>query len=141
MRSGAALLAMFALLAVSACGADASPGGVDSARAWAEAQRRWHEERDPLAWRAWAQLDPGTSEGREARRLLAEADALYREGIARVDSGAPDARRSFEEALLLAPMDPRLNLPLARAFRRRADLDPENPHLFVRAAFTYRKFL
>lgn len=142
MRPRAALLAAFALLALGACGpgawADEEPG---SARAWSEAQRRWHEERDPLAWRAWRELDPATPEGREARRLLAEADTLYREGIARVDAGAPDARRAFEEALLLAPMDPRLNLPLARAFRRRADLDPENPHLFIRAAFTYRKFL
>lgn len=110
---------------------------VDSrAEAWREARTRWHEDRDPLSWGAWHEL-----ENEEAERLLAQADILYREGIARVDEGNPDARRSFEEALSMAPMDPRLNLSLARAFRRQADLHPENPHLFIRAAFTYRKFL
>lgn len=103
---------------------------------WYEARARWYEERDPLAWRAWHELGDD-----DAEQLLERADALYREGIARVDEGDPDARRSFEEALLIAPMDPRLNLPLARAFRRQADLNPDNPHLFIRAAFTYRKFL
>lgn len=135
------LLIALAALAVSGCeGAGWQDAGA-SARAWSEAQARWSEHRDPLAWRAWMALDPESSEGREARRLLAEADPLYREGIARVEAGDPDARRSFGSAVLLAPMDPRLYLPLARAFRAQADLYPDNPHLFIRAAVYYRKFL
>ncbi|WP_236604490.1 hypothetical protein [Sandaracinus amylolyticus] len=138
MRLRAAPLVLVAIMGIAACDRQTWR---DVPREWSDAQERWHTQRDPDAWRAWDAIDATTPEGREAHRLLAEADTLYREGIARVDEGDPDARRSFEDALLLAPMDPRLNLPLARAFRRRADLDPENPHLFIRAAFTYRKFL
>lgn len=150
MRSRAASLvlgtavasaALVAVVGTSGCGREEWTDRASSARAWRDAQSRWSQQRDPLAWREWMDIDPGTPEGREARRLLAEADARYRAGIARVASGDPDARRTFEEAVLLAPMDPRLYLPLARAFRAQADADPDNPHLFIRAAVYYRKFL
>jgi hypothetical protein len=129
------------VLSAAACQAPQWQDPSEPAREWESAQRRWSEHRDPLAWRAWRELDPETPEGREARRLLADADILYRQGIARVESGDPDARRSFEEAVALAPMDPHLYLPLARAFRGQADLYPDNWRLFYRAAEYYRKFV
>ena len=141
LPSSALIGGVLAVLAITGCQGTGWQDGVDSAEAWSEAQARWSERRDPLAWRAWMAIDPASSEGREARRLLAESHALYREGIRRVEEGDPDARRSFDEAVVLAPMDPRLYLPLARAFRAQADLYPENPHLFIRAAVYYRKFL
>ncbi|MDQ3038024.1 MAG: hypothetical protein M3Y87_36855, partial [Myxococcota bacterium] len=143
MRPRAAWLALtaFVLVLASGCERDGWRDAAASAREWSEAQTRWNERRDPLAWHVWMEIDEHTPEGREARRLLGQADVLYRDGISRVESGDADARRSFEEAVLLAPMDPRLYLPLARAFRRQADLEPDNPHLFIRAAVYYRKFL
>lgn len=112
-----------------------------TARAWSLAQARWAEHRDPLAWRAWNAIDPESAEGQQARELLDRADSLYRQGILRVERGDPDARQSFADAVRIAPMDPRLYLPLARAFRAQADLYPDNPHLFIRAAVYFRKFL
>lgn len=143
MRTRAASISLAALLvfAAAACERADWRDAQASERAWRDAQARWSEQRDPLAWRAWMELDEATPEGHEARRLLGQADALYRDGIARVESGDADARRTFEQAVLLAPMDPRLYLSLARAFRGQADLAPENPHLFIRAAVYYRKFV
>ncbi len=119
-------------------GADA---GVPVATQWAEARALWYIDRDPAAYRAWTAIDPGTPEGREARRLLAEAEPLYLEGIREVQRGAADARGTFERAVRVAPMDPRLYLPLARAFRDLGERSEDNAHLFIRAAEYYRKFL
>ena len=108
---------------------------------WASARARWHIERDPAAFTAWRAIDPRTPEGGEARRLLREADPLYRRGIAEVRGGDPEARETFERAVRIAPMDPALYLPLARAYRAQARARPDNPHLFIRAVEYYRKFL
>ncbi len=115
--------------------------GPSTAARWAAARALWHIDRDPSAHRAWTEIDAGSQEGREARRLLSEAEPHYRRGIERVRRGDPAARESFEEAVRIAPMDPVLYLPLARAFRDQGRRAPDNPHLFIRAAEYYRKFL
>ncbi len=62
-----------------------------------------------------------------------EADRRYRAGIALLAAGDPAAREELRLATELAPMDPSLYLPLARACRDRA--------LEQHAAEYYRKFL
>jgi tetratricopeptide (TPR) repeat protein len=135
------VLAGFALVAsmLSACGDDGGPPSVQAQ--WEAARALWYIDRDPVAFDAWRAIDPATHEGREARRLLGEAEQLYRQGIREVRAGDEDARLRFERAVRMAPMDPRLYLPLARAFRAQAEERPDNPHLFIRAAEYYRKFL
>ncbi len=123
-----------------AIGCQARPRGDEGAR-WSAARALWHIQRDPSAFAAWRAVDPATEEGREARQLLAEAEPIYRRGIREVQSGDPAARASFERAFRIAPMDPVLYLPLARAFRARAEARPDNPYLFIRSAEYYRKFL
>jgi hypothetical protein len=114
----------------------------DARRArWDMALSRWQESHDPAAYPEWRDLDERTPEGAEAHRRLREADRHYRAGIELVELGDGGARDEFEEAVATAPMDPRLYLPLARAFRGQAELQPSNPHLFIRAAEYYRKFL
>ena len=100
-------------LAAAACQPEAP--AVDAE--WAAARALWNIERDPSAWRAWRAIDPATHEGREARRLLREAEPIYRRGIEQVRADDPAARATFERAVRIAPMDPALYLPLARAFR------------------------
>lgn len=139
-RTPAALFALALCASVAGC-VDVRESGQTSAAQWRDAQRAWTERRDPLAYRAWREIDAASPEGREARRLLSEADDLYRDGIARVEADDDGVRDAFGRALLLAPMDPRLYLPLARAFRARADEQPDNPHYFIRAAQYYRNFL
>jgi len=118
--------------------ADAGP---PTAARWAAARALWYIDRDPGAYTTWLAIDPATVEGAEARRLLAEAEPHYQRGIERVRGGDPEARQSFERAIRIAPMDPAMYLPLARAFRSQARQRPDNPVLYIRAAEYYRKFL
>lgn len=135
-------LALAASALLCACAeTDAPDAGLPVAARWAAARALWHIDRDPAAYRAWREIDPSTPEGREAHRLIDEAEPHYRRGIERVRDGDPDARASFERAVRIAPMDPVLYLPLARAFRDQGRDAPENPHFFIRAAEYYRKFL
>ena len=127
---GAEGLSLALLLALSACNGT-------SRQAWEQARDR----RDPAAYGAWIALDPESDEGREARRRLEEAAPIYRAGVEEVRRGDPDARDTLARAVALAPIDPALYLPLARAFRAQAEAHPDNPHLFIRAAEYYRKYL
>ena len=136
MRTPAACIAL-ALALLSSCTSDAAA----ATQAWHAALRDWEQTRNPAAYGAWLAIDERFPEGQEAHRRIREADRLYRDGIARVASGDASAREPFEEAVRTAPMDPRLYLPLARAFRGQAELAPDNPHLFIRAAEYYRKYL
>lgn len=113
------------LVACAAAGC-ARPGG------WEDAQAAW-TRREPGAWAAWRALDPRTPEGAEAHRRMGAADAHYRRGVALFAAGDPEARAALEAGVALAPMDPSLYLPLARAARDR--------HLTARAAELYRKYL
>lgn len=137
MRIGATITLA---LALAACQPQADAGPSVDAQ-WATARALWHIERDPSAWSAWYAIDPRTPEGREARRLLREAEPIYRRGIEQVRHDDDAARASFERAVRIAPMNPVLYLPLARAFRAQGERQPDNPHLFIRAAEYYRKFL
>lgn len=142
----AALLLAAAALCVAACSGDASDtraggdGAVSrgtSAAAWQHALELWRD-RDVRAYAAWRAVDPASREGREAERRLDEADAIYRSVISRLRTGDSDPEASLAElpgALALAPIDPRLYLPLARALR-----DHRPPDL-VRAAKYYVRFL
>lgn len=132
------LVSVVALMGVlGACGESA-----DARRErWQQVLSQWEERHDPASYAAWRALDAQSPEGAEAHRRLRESDRRYREGIRLVERGAPEAREAFREAVATAPMDPRLYLPLARAFRGQAELQPDNPHLFIRAAEYYRKFL
>jgi hypothetical protein len=127
---------VLALVAI-ACTSDAAA----TTAAWDVARRDWEETRNPAAYGEWLAIDERFPEGRESHRRIHEADQLYRLGISRVAAGDASAREPFEQAVHLAPMDPRLYLPLARAFRAEAELAPDNPHLFIRAAEYYRKFI
>jgi hypothetical protein len=126
-----------ALVLLVSCTTDAAA----ATQQWHAALTDWEQTRNPAAYGAWLAIDARFPEGQEAHRRIREADRLYRDGIARVAAGDPSARQPFEEAVRTAPMDPRLYLPLARAFRSQAELAPDNPHLFIRAAEYYRKFL
>jgi hypothetical protein len=140
-----ALAGLFVWLALAAATLSTLPACGESADArrvrWTAALARWEESHDPSSYPEWRALDERTPEGGEAHRRLREADRHYRAGIELVEAGDPGARDEFQEAVSIGPMDPRLYLPLARAFRGQAELQPDNPHLFIRAAEYYRKFL
>src|SRR5438105_4020692 len=103
------------LLAVAACQVRrAEP----PAEAWRRAEELW-ARRDPGAFRAWRAIDPASAEGRTARRRLDEAELRYRAGIGLLGAGDPGAREALRAGVEIAPMDPALYLPLARACRDR----------------------
>jgi hypothetical protein len=128
------LLATVAL--VTAC-------GVSSRDHWAEARElyRVHRNDNDIAWNAWNAIEPGSPEGAEARRRISDADRLYREGIAGVESGATDANVTLAQAVALAPIDPDLYLTLARALRARAAREPDNLQVQISAEEFYARFL
>ncbi|GAB5540568.1 MAG: hypothetical protein SangKO_003280 [Sandaracinaceae bacterium] len=136
-------MVLCALLAASGCYGD--PAGTseapEAAERWARARARWHIEREPDAYADWRAIEAESSEGREARQLLSEAQPRYRAFIESVRRGEPDVWEQFERAARIAPMDPALYLPLARAFRDRFAEEPENEQLKFRAIEYYRKFL
>lgn len=128
-------------LALSSSGTTAC--GTSSRDAWDEARAIYdlNGNDNDRAWRAFRAIDPSTDSGREARRQLAEADRFYRQAIEEVEEGSPDARVTMGQGIVLGPIDPHLYLPLARAFRHRAELDPDTPALFIRAVEYYQRYL
>ena len=91
-RDAALRACAFAAAAALTLACSGAPrGAVAESAVWAEAEARWVEHRDPLAFRAWRALPSTSSGGREARDRLARADRLYRLGIARVRSGDSSA--------------------------------------------------
>lgn len=105
-------------LALICCGcareSDRSP-----AAQWQRALELWRDQDLSAAHRAWLDIDPAAPEGAEARRRLAAAAVEYRRGIELLRSGAPEARDALVAGTAIAPMDPALYLPLARACRDR----------------------
>lgn len=131
-----------ALLVLTGChGGPPEEGQASAAERWARARARWHIEREPDAWADWRAIEPESPEGREARQLLGEAQPRYRAFIESVRGGEPDVWEQFERAARIAPMDPALYLPLARAFRSRYREEPDNEQLKFRAIEYYRKFV
>jgi signal transduction histidine kinase len=124
-RRACALLIAAGLAGLAGCSRDGE-------RAWHQADEAWRR-RDAHAYRQWRALDGHSAAGQKALARLAEADAGYRRGIARLAAGQPDAREALAAAAALGPMDPALYLPLARACRARG--------LDERAATLYRTFL
>src|SRR5262249_43196892 len=87
----------------------------------------------PRAYATFRELDATTACGKAAHERLDRADALYRRGIEFVEKGNFAAKNQLARAMDLAPMNPALYLPLARACRERGALD--------RARAFYGKFL
>lgn len=126
-----ALLVILALLLWAVrCGGPA-PGSPAAALQRAEAL--WRSREPSAAYTAFQAIDPASPEGRAASARLRAADQRYREAIRLLRDGDPRAREVLRAGMALAPMDPRLYLPLARASRDQG--------LLVRAAVFYRKFL
>jgi len=123
-------------LLCAACGCAACGIGCETeapAAQWALARQMW-ERRDAGAFGAWRAIDPASPEGREARELLARADAHYRRGIQLFRDGDPAAsREALSAGAAVAPIDPALYLPLAEVYRARG-LDES-------AARYYRKLI
>lgn len=98
----------------------ANDAGPSTEAMWEEARRAWVDN-DVTSHRRWLDLDPGTAEGAEARRRLAEADLHYQEAIRRLRADEPSesVARAIRQGKALAPMDPALYLVLARECRDR----------------------
>ena len=101
-------------------------------RQWLEAEAQW-QRGEPTAYESWSRLNPRQRHGGEAWARLREADVRYRRAVELLRTEQPGLRETLAEALALAPMDPALYLPLARACRDRGSL--------WRAADFYRKYL
>jgi signal transduction histidine kinase len=99
---------------------------------WQTAETQW-KRGEPTAYEAWRRLDPRQQHGGQAWARLQEADARYRRAVELLRAEQPGLRETLAEALALAPMDPSLYLPLARACRERGSL--------WRAVDFYRKYL
>ncbi|MFT5356070.1 MAG: hypothetical protein ACI9KE_003293 [Polyangiales bacterium] len=81
----------------------------------------------------WEAIEPESPEGREAKRRLNAADQHYRLGIARLERGEEGARADLAAGVAIAPINPALYLPLARACAAQG--------LTLRAAEYYTKYL
>jgi len=138
LRLQVSLLALAGALA-PACGSPSvttSARGPSAAETWRRAEALW-QSRDVNAYDAWLAIDARSPEGREARRRLAQADRHYREAIRRLEADEAGARDAMRAGLVLAPMDPALYLPLARAYRD-WDLDPVDTEYYYRMFLTLR---
>ena len=112
------------------CGHDA---GLGPEQAWQRAQQAAGRPDLAAGFVEWQGLDPGSPQGQKAQGRLAQAAAQYRQALQLLQSGQPGAREALRRGKALAPMDPQLFLPLARALRAQ-----ENDDL---AAQFYRGFL
>lgn len=109
-----------------------SDGAADQEAAWEEA-RAAYRAGDPRAFFLWQILDSNTIEGAEAHSRLERAEAYYRDGIQRLETGESGAREALARGVSIAPMDPHHYLRLARACRDQG--------LTLRAAEYYTKYL
>lgn len=118
MRAAAGLLlAWIALFAACKRSSSQTPNGQppSSQQRFAEAQRQWQGPELSAGYAAWVALDPSTPEGQEAARRLATAAQHYRQALSLIETGQPGARQALLRGKAIAPMDPSLFLPLARA--------------------------
>jgi len=123
------LLPLMGIVALVACGPSAAQ--LDETQ-WHRAEALW-KRGEADAYQAWRGLAPQQRYGRQARDRLERADILYRRAVEELRANRAGVRETLLEALALAPMDPALYLPFARACRARGTL--------WRAADFYRKFL
>ncbi len=132
-----ALLWLWAVLLLgSGCGrsSEAGQGREAVQRQWQQAQTAWQRRPNLAAgYRAFADIAEATPEGREAQQRLTSAAIHYRRAIELIAAGKTGAREELARGKALAPMDPALFLPLARACRAR-----DNSFLAVEY---YRSFL
>lgn len=121
MRAGLLLLALF--LSVGCRGGQPAMKQRESAAAqWRRAQAAWGARPDLTAgYSDFAAIAArrDSSEAQEAERRLRAAAEHYRQAIALIAAGQSGAREALSRGKALAPMDPMLLLPLARACRSR----------------------
>lgn len=124
--------AAWLVMCCSSCG---GPGRRESIEArWRRAQAVWQEQRDLAAGhRLWVGLGTSPPWGAQAQARLRAADAHYRRGISLIAADKPGAREELAAGKAIAPMDPALYLPLARACRDQG--------INIRATDYYRRFL
>lgn len=101
--------------------AEESPAPSSRTR-WQWAQEQWRQGDLAAGFGAWRSLDPRTADGQVASRRLSAAAEHYRRAIVLLESGEPGARQELQRGKALAPMDPALYLPLARACRGQENL-------------------
>lgn len=118
-----ALLWLWAVLLVgSSCtrSPGAGPRRASTQVRWQQAQSAWQGRPNLAAgYRAFADIDEASPEGREAQRRLTSAASHYRRAIDLIAAGQAGAREELARGKALGPMDPALFLPLARACRAR----------------------
>lgn len=121
------------MLGLWGCGGGRGGAGAGEER-WRRAQALWREQRELAAgYRLWASLEPQRPGGAQAQARLRAADQHYRRGIALIAADKPGAREELAAGKAVAPMDPALYLPLARACR--------DQEINIRAIDYYRWFL
>jgi signal transduction histidine kinase len=86
---------------------------------FAEAQREWQGPELSAGYAAWASLDRSSRQGQEAAERLAQAAQHYQQALHLIENGQPGARQELVRGKAVAPMDPALFLPLARACRQK----------------------
>lgn len=124
---------LWAALALAGCGGGRDGAGSAEER-WRRAQAVWREQRELAAgYRLWVAVAPPQPGGGQAQARLRAADAHYRRGIALIAADKPGAREELAAGKAIAPMDPALYLPLARACR--------DQEINIRAIDYYRWFL
>jgi len=84
---------------------------------WQRAQQQWQSPGLSAGYAAWASLDPATAQGQEAHHRLATAAGHYQRAVTLIQTGQPGGRQELQRGKAVAPMDPALFLPLARACR------------------------
>ncbi len=126
----------FLVSGVLLLGALQCDGGRSDAREAAlrlrDAKEKWRR-RDVDAFRAWTSIPKDTAAGKEAARLLREADGQYLIGIAYLFDKKPgEAKEAFNEGARIAPIHPKHYLTLAKIY--------ESERMQERAAKYYIKF-
>ena len=130
---GVILLAVLLLGWSLGCGGDDRGPQLTPTEAWQLALSQSQKPELSAGYEDWLRIDPSSPQGLQARARLDSADSQYHQALRLLQSGQPGARDALLRGKAIAPMDPRLFLPLARALRTQ-----ENDYLAVQF---YRSFL
>ena len=117
-RSVGLLLVMLLVagLQLTGCGSRLGSGTSSGPDAqWTRAQAAARAPELSAGYFEWRALDPQTGAGREAQARLAQAQEHYQHALQLLQKGQPGTRETLLRGKALAPMNPALFLPLARA--------------------------
>lgn len=104
--------------------------------AWQHALTESQKPELAAGYEEWLRLDPHSRYGAAARTRLGQADTHYRQALTLLQKGQPGAREALLRGKALAPMEPSLFLPLARALHAQ-----ENDFLAVQFYRSYLRHL